>query len=318
MRQLTLWTDLRLPDNQRASLRQDVAPHNLLVAEQHGPQSVEMLAQADVALGQPDPDTVMNLVNLRWVQLTSAGYTAYDRDDLRAALRARGAILTNSSTPIAEPCAQHLLAMMLALARQLPQCLESQLGQRDWRSARQRAHPCLLNGQTALLVGYGAISRRLTQLLDPFKMNLVGVKRSIHGNEPVRMIHPDQIDQELPGADHVIDVLPSSRTTLQFFNADRIAKMKQTAIFYNIGRGDTVDQTALRTALETRSIAAAYLDVMTPEPLPCDEPLWITPNCYITPHIGGDHRHQARYVIEHFVQNLRRFERGEELKDRIV
>ncbi len=85
-----------------------------------------LLEQADIALGQPDPKQIMNLPRLRWVHLTSAGYTRYDRPEIKSALRARGAILTNSSSVYAEPCAQHVLAMMLGFARQLPQCQDEQ------------------------------------------------------------------------------------------------------------------------------------------------------------------------------------------------
>ena len=94
--------------------------------------------------------------------------------------------------------------------------------------------------------------------------------------------------------------------------------MKPGAIFYNIGRGDTVDQEAMQQALRANQLGAAALDVMTPEPLPPDHSLWTTPNCYITPHTAGGHHDEIERVIEHFVQNLRRFERGESLLDRVI
>ena len=89
-------------------------------------------------------------------------------------------------------------------------------------------------------------------------------------------------------------------------------------MFYNIGRGTTVDQSALLDALHTGKLSAAYLDVTNPEPLPPDHPLWSAPNCYITPHTAGGHHDEFERLARHFIDNLRRFERGEELVDRIV
>ncbi|MCG8554141.1 MAG: hypothetical protein MJD61_02455 [Proteobacteria bacterium] len=94
--------------------------------------------------------------------------------------------------------------------------------------------------------------------------------------------------------------------------------MKPSACFYNIGRGSTVDQSALLAALRQGRPAAAYLDVTQPEPLPPDDPLWDTPNCFVTPHSAGGHADESERIIAHFVGNLRRFERGERLHDRVI
>jgi phosphoglycerate dehydrogenase-like enzyme len=314
MEPLTIWTNYKMPEPVLADLRQRATPHQIL-----GPGAEEAaLAHANIAFGQPKAESVISLANLRWVHLNTAGYTKYDREDVRLALRARGAIMTNSSSVYDEPCAQHVLAMMLAITRQLPQALGNQLTLRDWSQQRLRTHAHLLRGQTALLVGFGAIARRLVEFLRPFNMNLIGVRRKVQGDEPIRIVRIDEIDTYLPQADHVINLLPSSRSTTQIFDADRFACLKRTAVFYNIGRGDTVDQLALRTMLETHHLAAAYLDVTSPEPLPPDDPLWITPNCFITPHTAGGHDGEPQHVVDHFVQNLKRFERGEALLDRIV
>jgi phosphoglycerate dehydrogenase-like enzyme len=89
-------------------------------------------------------------------------------------------------------------------------------------------------------------------------------------------------------------------------------------VFYNIGRGATVDQPALLDALTHRRIAGAYLDVTTPEPLPADHALWKLPNCWITPHTAGGHRDEAIRLVQHFRQNLARYAAGQPLTDRIM
>ena len=129
-----------------------------------------------------------------------------------------------------------------------------------------------------------------------------------------------QADDLLPHTDHIINILPASPETDCFFNADRLARMSPTAIFYNIGRGSTVDQISLQVALETRRIAAArhYLDVTTPEPLPPDNPLWNLPNCIITPHTAGGHATEFERIARHFLANLKKYDAHEPLIDRVI
>jgi phosphoglycerate dehydrogenase-like enzyme len=94
--------------------------------------------------------------------------------------------------------------------------------------------------------------------------------------------------------------------------------MKPGAVFYNIGRGTTVDQVALIAALKAGPLSAAYLDVTDPEPLPPNHPLWTAPNCWITPHTAGGHDDEFGRLAGHFLQNLGRFGRGETLADRVI
>jgi phosphoglycerate dehydrogenase-like enzyme len=325
MKPLTIWTDFRLPSEAMSRLEAALGENRLILSKSLSGSNLvsggadNSLADADIAFGQPNPQQVIELKNLRWVELTSAGYTPYDRDDLKSAMKSRGAILTNASGVFDDPCAQHALAMMLAMARRLPQCMENQLREHHWKPIEKvRPLNFLLTGQTALLVGFGAIGQRLAELLAPFKMNLIGFRRRVHGDESIRVATMEQIDEFLPMADHVVDLLPASKSTDCFFNADRFAKMKRSAIFYNIGRGTTVEQGILRLTLETGRIAAAYLDVTTPEPLPPHDALWSTPNCYITPHIAGGHFNEYERLVDHFVSNLRRFEQGKPLVDQII
>jgi phosphoglycerate dehydrogenase-like enzyme len=304
-------------------LRHGLSGHRLIIASTQtgnlassGPDAD--LERADVALGQPDPAQVMTLPRLRWVHLTSAGYTRYDRNDLRAAMRARGAALTNSSAVYAEPCAEHAFAMMMSLARRLPQCAVDQQTTRAWHAADHRIRSRVLVGQTAVVVGYGAIGRRLVELLAPLRMNVVCVRRKAIGGENVRVVPQERLDEVLPHADHVVNLLPENAGTVRFFDPRRIGSIKPGGIFYNIGRGTTVDQEALRAALASNRLSAAYVDVTDPEPLPPDHPLWRTPNCFITPHTAGGRDDEFEQLVRHFMANLRRFEIGTPLLDRIV
>lgn len=172
-------------------------------------------------------------------------------------------------------------------------------------------------GQTVLILGFGAIGRHLAKLLEPLRMNIIGVKRKINENESVQVIDETKVDEFLPTADHIVNILPDNESTKNFFDAGRLAKLKRGAIFYNIGRGSTIDQNALIENLQNGQIGGAYLDVTDPEPLPPENPLWFAPNCLITPHVAGGHSKEKETQIKHFLENLRRFEKDEDLVNRI-
>jgi len=312
---LRIWCTARFTGEAAELLRDGTAEHRLAV---EGEETPFCLADADVALGQPDPDAVMAAPELQWVHVTSAGYTRYDRDDVRQALRAHGARLTTSSHVYDEPCAQHALAMMLALARQLPQSLDAQRGDHSWSGGERRARSYLLSGQSVLLLGFGAIGERLAELLAPFGMDIVALRRNRRGGEPLRIIDEAGLAAALAEADHVVNLLPENDETRGFVNAVRLAAMKPGACFYNVGRGVTVDQDALLQALHSGRLGAAYLDVTDPEPLPPEHPLWTTPNCYLTPHSAGGHRGETVRLVRHFLANLTAFEAGTELVDRVI
>jgi phosphoglycerate dehydrogenase-like enzyme len=116
------------------------------------------------------------------------------------------------------------------------------------------------------------------------------------------------LENLLPTAEHVVNILPADPSTIHFFDAPRFALMKPGAFFYNIGRGSTVDQTALIQSLTSGHLSAAYLDVTDPEPLPPTHPLWSAPNCFLTPHTGGGHVAEFDDSVDHFLQNLTRFQ----------
>lgn len=325
---LVVWSNAELPPEAAALLREGVHPHRLVEAAagrvSFGGRGVEDpgLTAADVAFGQPHPQQVIALPRLRLVHLTSAGYTPYDRDDLRAALRARGAALTKSSLVFDEPCAEHVLAFMTASARCLPAALENQRGGAapGWPLRELRGRSRLLVGQRVLIYGMGSIGRRLCELLAPLRMEVAGVRRRVCGDEPVPTfaLGDAEVGRRLAAADHVVNVLPASPETARFFDAARFAACKPGAVFHNIGRGTTVDQEALAAALASGRLAAAFLDVTDPEPLPPEHPLWRAPGCAITPHTAGGHADEALRLVRHFLDNLGRLGRGEPLLDRVV
>lgn len=310
MTALTIWCNASLGEPARALLREGTRAHRL----------VESLTEADVLFGQPDPEKLLAAPRVRWVHVSSAGYGPYDRADLRGALRAQGARLTKSSFVYDEPCAEHVLAFMLADARRLGEAYANAAGPHAWPQLGLRTRARLLEGQSVVIAGFGSIGRRLVQLLAPFEMKITGLRRRVAGDEPVPTFAwgTPEATRALAEADHVVDVLPGSADTQRAFAAGVFAGLKTGAVFYNIGRGATVDQEALRGALASGKLSAAYLDVTDPEPLPPEHPLWTTPSCFVTPHAAGGHADEAERLVRHFLDNLARFTAGAPLADEIL
>lgn len=315
---LHIWCNYDFEQMLTRELRERASDHQLTLVNSSVAAPAASSAVPEILLGQPDVEYLLSHTP-RWVEITSAGYAAYDRDDLRESFRERGAFLTNTSTVFDEPCAQHLLAMILALARELPRCLDNQRTGRVWLHDESRfGRRFLLNDQKVVIFGFGAIARRLVELLHPLGMQIVGVRRAPRGDEGIPIVRPNESNSHMGEADHVIDILPANDETAHFFDAARFAACRKGARFYNIGRGTTVNQDALIAALRSGRLGAAYLDVSDPEPLPPDHPLWEASNCFITPHIAGTHANEQARLLRHFLLNLAAFESGQPLNDRVI
>jgi phosphoglycerate dehydrogenase-like enzyme len=318
---LVIWCNL--PFGAAASSGQQafveaLAAHTLHLVDSTTPpdEARARLAQAAIAFGHPPIEALLASDTVRWVAISSAGYDAYDRPDLRTTLTSRGAALTNAGGVYADACAQHVLALMLAAARGLPAAMEAQRDRR-WTFAEQRSKMRRLSGQRVVILGWGRIARRLVELLAPFDLHVTVLRRRPVGDEPVPVVTAEGLDTALANADHLVDLLPGGDGTKAFVDAARLSRLPNGAWFYNIGRGSTVDQDALIAALDSRRLAGAYLDVTDPEPLPPDHPLWRTPGCYITPHLAGGQIDERGHQVRHFLDNLARFVDGRALVDRI-
>lgn len=325
MNSLRIFVDLVADPDVLALLQAGTAGHQLIFPRM---PAASVLAKAErdpqfttvqVAFGQPDPAAIEEAADIKWVHVSSSGITRYDTPQFRALAARRRFIVSNSASVYNEPCAAHVLSFMLAQARELPLALKSRTpsGTREWHALRGASGT--LRGETVLIVGYGAIGKRLAELLRPFGMNVLAYRRKARGDEDVPVITGGQLADALARqADHIVNILPDSAETRHFFTRARFEAIKPGAVFYNIGRGATVDQDALLEALRSGRIGAAWLDVTEPEPLPDNHPLWAEPNCHITPHVAGGHVDEAKSLIRHFLRNLDRFVRGEPLVDRVM
>ncbi len=324
MANFRIYADLLLPGDAARLLTEGVSPHETLFSQKPAGSALvraevdARFATVDVAFGQPDEAAVLASDRLRWIHISSAGYTRYDTPEFRQAAKARGLMVTTSSTVYAEPCADQVLAFMLAQSRQLPVALDTRCTHQDprWQAFRNTCVP--LKGANVLILGYGAIGRRLVELLRPYEMEIVALRRQAVSEEGVTVITAEQLPAALGKAQHVINILPASGATVDFFSAERFAAMAPGAVFYNIGRGDTVNQEALLAALRSGRLGAAWLDVTSPEPLADDHPLRREPRCHITPHVAGGQADEKGVLVRHFLANFQRFLEGAPLKDRVI
>jgi phosphoglycerate dehydrogenase-like enzyme len=321
---LRIYVDLGMSPEIQELLRERTKGHELvfpqvpissvLVKAERDPQFVTV----DIAFGQPDTQAIAEAGRLQWIHVSSSGITRYDNPEFRALMAQRSIPVTNSASVYNEACATHTMSFILAQARGLPKALGSIAanGSEAWLKFRGSCVP--LRDQTVLILGYGAIGKRLAEMLRPFDMNVIAYRRKARGDEGVPVVTDDRLKEIFGSSDHVVDILPDSEQTRHFFDAARFAQIKPGAIFYNIGRGATVNQDALLNALRSERIAAAWLDVTDPEPLPDEHPLRREPNCFITPHIAGGHVDETGTLVRHFLANFDRFVRGEPLVDRVM
>ncbi|MDX1679733.1 MAG: D-2-hydroxyacid dehydrogenase [Akkermansiaceae bacterium] len=324
MASLKIYSDTPFGDSALSLLRKGIGDHELVLPQKMA-QSVLGQSEAgpeirsvDLIFGQPEVSSVLEVEKLRWMHVSTAGYTRYDNAEFREEMKKRGVVVTNSSSVYANACVEHFMAFLFAQSRQLLPNLASTCanGSEEWFGLRESALP--LAGQKLLILGYGTIAQRTVECLKPYKMQISALRRSPRGDEPVPIVTPDTLGPAIAEADHVLNILPDNDQSHHFVNEELLAKMKPGVVFYNIGRGRTVEQSALAAALQSGQIAAAWLDVTDPEPLPEDHELRKAPNCHITPHTAGGHRAESETLVRHFLANLGRFEANEPLLDRII
>jgi phosphoglycerate dehydrogenase-like enzyme len=325
MNELRIFVDFAAPPEAMDLLRAGTAGHQLILPRTPlasilaKPEPDPQFASVQVAFGQPDPQAIGQAGQIRWVHISSSGITRYDNPAFRSLMAERKIVVSNSASVYGEACAVHALSFILAQARKLPLALKTRTagGTAAWQALRGSS--ATLRGESVLILGFGCIGKRLAELLRPFDLKVMAFRRKARGDEGVPVITENQLAHTLATqVQHIVNILPESAETRRFFDRVRFAAVKPGAIFYNIGRGATVDQEALLEALRSGRLAAAWLDVTEPEPLPEDHPLWAEPNCFITPHLAGGHMGEAKALVRHFLNNLDRFVRGEPLLDRVM
>ncbi|MFC7456100.1 NAD(P)-dependent oxidoreductase [Brachybacterium sp. GCM10030267] len=229
-----------------------------------------------------------NLGQLKLVQSLSAGV-----DGILAAGFPEDVVIASGAGLHSLTVSEHALALLLSLLRRLPEAAEAQ-ARHEWSrelGGLQPLHPegriTSLIGARVLIWGFGQIGQNLAPTLAALGAEVRGAARSAGTRAGFEVIADEDVLDALPEVDVLIDILPSTEQTAGAIGREVLAALPDHAVLINVGRGTTVDQAALREALEAGTLGSAGLDVTDPEPLPADDPLWDAPRLLITPHGAG-------------------------------
>jgi phosphoglycerate dehydrogenase-like enzyme len=275
--------------------------------------AVAVLRGAQAYVGSCSDAVVQAGTELRWIQLTSAG-----ADRCAAAMKRanRDVLVTNAQALYGPPVADHALALILALARGLPAYSDyqrdSQWHEPNVDQPETSGNAWELNGTTVLIIGLGGIGTEIARRAHAFGMRVVGTRSSRRDPPPfVEYVGvPEEAATLAQSADVVISAVPLTPETRGMFDRTFFSGMKRSALFINVGRGETVITTDLVNALADGEIAGAGLDVVDPEPLPPDHSLWRTPNVIVTPHVAFLSDQARLRILALAVENARRYAGG--------
>lgn len=265
---------------------------------------------------------------LRWLHAPAAGVGAY----LTPAIRARAPRITNSRGVHAIPIAEHVMGMLLAIARDLPRAARQQaagaMDRESWFGLADA--PRELAGRTLGLYGYGAIAREIARRARSFGMRVVALKRDpsprawdpdllatigLPLEEPAleAVYGPADFDRFLEASDAVVVSAALTAETEGRFDARAFARMRPGSWLVNIARGKIVREADLVEALRAGRPAAAALDVFEREPLPPESPLYTLENVILTPHVSGLSTGYWPRSVALFRANLERWLEGRPL-----
>jgi phosphoglycerate dehydrogenase-like enzyme len=268
-------------------------------------------ARAEIAVtgsyDRPFPEIVADMPRLGWIHSMSAGLEALLSPEL-AQLDVR---ITSSAGVYAPAMTEYAIAAMTFLARDWSTWLDAQ---NDNRWLDQPPSGASLRSKVLGIIGYGGVGRHVALAAKALGMRVLATRRTpiIRSAEPLDvLLPPDALPRLLAESDFVVVCTSLNATTTGLIGAEELRSMKPTAFLINISRGALIARDALVEALTEGRIGGAVLDVVTPEPLPGDSPLWRTPNLWITPHIAGDTVEGRRAAVDLLCENLSLYLKGD-------
>ena len=266
------------------------------------------IAAADATIGVCSAEVLAQAKQLQWIQWPAAGVERCVQQPL---MRERHLLLTNLQRTMGPSMAEHVLGMMLMLSRHLDYFLKEQQ-QAHWVKD-DAPHLADLEGKTVLVVGLGGIGTEVARRAHAFGMRVTATRASGRtGPDYVSYVGlPDELLKLAKEADFVVNCAPLTPQTTGIFNREFFATLKPGAYFISVGRGRSTVTADLIAALNGGKLAGAGLDVVDPEPLPSDSPLWRLPNLIITPHVSADTPLAEEQRTALLRENLRRYVAGE-------
>lgn len=239
------------------------------------------------------------LGNVRWIHTLAAGVEFLPFELLRDS----DVVVTNSRGLYADALGEFAVGAMLWFAKDLRRLVRNQ-ERRLWEPYTVER----LEGQTVGIIGYGGIGQAVGRRATALGMHVIAIRRRQDFGDPT-------IEEVIAQSDHVVLCAPLTPNTRGLLSRGRIALMKPSAVFINIGRGGTVDEAALIDALRNDRIRGAALDVFEVEPLPHEHPFWQLENVLLSPHTADHTADSHMRAMHFFIENLRRFGAGESLEN---
>src|SRR5690348_6050138 len=241
---------------------------------------------------------------LKWMQSGAAGFD----NPVFAQIAAKGARLTTNHSQ-AIGMAEYVLTNVLDHFQRGPERRKAQQ-QREWARLPYRE----VQGSRWLIIGFGAIGQEVAKRARAFGAHVTGVRRSTTSSELADVLaRPDEVDDLLDTADVVVLCVPLNASTALMVNEKFLARMKTTAVLVNVGRGQLIDEPALLASLDAGRPQFAILDVFHAEPLPSNSPFWAHKRVMVTAHSSAIGSGLTQRTDELFVENLKRFMRGDRL-----
>lgn len=286
-----------------AMLRREASDVELSVGTDPGSLR-DAARRADAVLIAPRAGTSLtelwnDLKSVRWIHTLAAGVESLPFDLLQRS----DAVVTNSRGLYADALGEFALAAMLWFAKDLRRLVRNQ-DAKQWDPYTVER----LEGQTVGIIGYGGIGQAIGRRVTALGMHVITARRRQEYGDPT-------VEELIEQSDYVILSTPLTPSTRGLMSRARIAKMKPSAVFINVGRGATVDEEALVEALREGRIRGAALDVFETEPLPESSPLWNLENVLLSPHTADHTADSHTRAMQFFIENLRRFRAGESLEN---
>ena len=267
------------------------------------------IADADAFIGNIKPEHVRAGKNLKWVQTLSAGVEQVLHETGTTDLRDSNIVLTNNQVVQGPEIADHAMAMLLTLSRDLPRYIAN----RQTETWRGRPYVGIeLRGKTAVVIGVGGIGQQIAQRAWAHGMRVIGIDPEDIPFSPFidRVVKPDRLDEVIPEADVVFVAAPHTPESHKMMGASQFKSMKQKSYFIAVSRGGVYELGGLVEALDSRRLAGAGVDVTDPEPLPKGHALWKFDNVIITPHIAGRSDQDRGRMLGIVKENIHRFAEG--------
>ena len=230
------------------------------------------------------------------------------------ALIDRAEVFSHGGGLHAIPIASYVFAQILRSIKSI----DAHIALQKEKSWKQMMSVGELTDMTIGITGFGGIGQEVARLAKAFRMTVYATKRSpVLSDNLDQLFKPSELDEMLPLCDFVVNCLPSSPDTQKVFSAAQFNAMKSSAMFINVGRGESVDEDSLAKALLEQDILCAALDTTDPEPLVSNSPLWTLENCFITPHDSAWGPRAPLRAVELFIDNYKRLQEGKKLLNQV-